>query len=145
MVWPPILMECSVTEDSSFGGGGVGSAGFSFSTVLVSFSCVRSCATAANGVRLSSKVVVTAVRRVSLDILCVHSGADLRIASRRVYTPQEREVKEARITRTKRFVRGTPSPGFPQVLILKEVKIACFDILLQVFILKVDTSAHADR
>jgi len=28
MVWPAILMEWSVEEDSSFGGGGVGSAGF---------------------------------------------------------------------------------------------------------------------
>src|ERR1700676_1568120 len=114
MVWPPILMECSVTEDSSFGGGGVGSAGFfflpvlcfSFSTVLVSFSCVRSWAAARNGVRLSSKVVVRAVRRVSLNILCVHSGADLWIAStpltkdvrgKRVYTAPEREVKEGRM------------------------------------------------
>src|ERR1700736_4736217 len=38
MVWPPILMECSVTEDSSFGGGGVGSADFFSSAAFASFS-----------------------------------------------------------------------------------------------------------
>jgi hypothetical protein len=33
-------------------------------------------------------------------------------------------------------VANTPLPLFSQVLILKEVKVVCFDTLLQVFILK---------
>ena len=35
--------------------------------------------------------------------------------------------------------RRGPSPGFSQVFILKELKVLCFDTLLQVFILKVFT------
>ena len=35
--------------------------------------------------------------------------------------------------------RDPPSPVFSQVFILKEVKVLCFDTLLQVFILKVLT------
>src|SRR5260370_627273 len=35
MVWPPILLGWSVTEDSSLGGGGVGSAGRCFFAVVV--------------------------------------------------------------------------------------------------------------
>src|SRR6266436_2235045 len=58
MVWPAILMEWSVEEDSSLGGGGVGSAGFSFSKVLVSFSC----ACRARGVSASSSVPAIAAR-----------------------------------------------------------------------------------
>src|ERR1700756_1121340 len=69
-------MECSVTEDSSLGAGGVGS-GFSFSTVLVSFSWACSCAAIAKGVKLSSRMAASAVRRVAFNIVCVHSGADL--------------------------------------------------------------------
>jgi len=40
-------------------------------------------------------------------------------------------------------VRGTPLPSlcFSQVLILKEVKVVCFDTLLQVLILKVVVGA----
>jgi hypothetical protein len=34
---------------------------------------------------------------------------------------------------------GPPPPGFSQVFILKELKVLCFDTLLQVFILKVFT------
>src|SRR5260221_13665874 len=43
MDWPPILMEWSVTEDSSLGGAAAGSADFSagFSAGLDSFSCAR--------------------------------------------------------------------------------------------------------
>src|SRR6266850_916933 len=58
MVCPAILMEWSVEEDSSLGGGGVGSAGFSFSKVLVSFSC----AGRARGVSASSSVPAKAAR-----------------------------------------------------------------------------------
>jgi hypothetical protein len=40
----------------------------------------------------------------------------------------------------------TPSPpGFSQVLILKGVKVLCFDTLLQVLILKVVSEASAPR
>src|SRR5712671_1134882 len=95
MVWPPILMECSVEEDSSLGGGGVGSAGFSFSRVLVSFSWVCSCAAARKGMKLSNAVAASEARATRLSILWVHSGMDLRIESRRVYTPIEKEVKAA--------------------------------------------------
>ena len=40
-------------------------------------------------------------------------------------------------------MRGTPLPSlcFSQVLILKEVKVVCFDTLLQVLILKVVVGA----
>src|SRR5579859_7131345 len=101
MLCPPILMECSVTEDSSFGAGGVGSPGFSFSTVLVSRSWTRSWASAANGARLSSAAAATAVRRKKFGILSAPK-ANLTITSQpfpkdvqgeRVYTPREREVK----------------------------------------------------
>src|SRR6266481_1796522 len=95
MVWPPILMEWSVEEDSSFGGGGVGSAGFSFSMVLVSFSWVRPCAAPRKGVKLSNDVAASEASPARLSILWVHSGMDLRIESRRVYTPIEKEVKAA--------------------------------------------------
>src|SRR6266404_6918413 len=81
MVWPAIFMECSVTEDSSFGGGGVGSAGFSFSADLVSFSWGCSCAAAKKGVKVSSRVAVSAAKRITLDILYVRSGLDLMMAS----------------------------------------------------------------
>jgi hypothetical protein len=74
-------MECSVVEDSSLGGGGVGSAGFSFSTVLVSFSWVCSCADATKGVKHSSALAATAERRKKFVILGAPE-ADLGIASR---------------------------------------------------------------
>src|SRR5216684_6828771 len=93
MVWPAILMEWSVEEDSSFGGGGVGSAGFSFSTVFVSFSWVRSCADAASGVSASSRVVVRAVRFVIISTPQIEVNT-LRykrsgLTSRRVYSKFE--------------------------------------------------------
>ncbi len=43
---------------------------------------------------------------------------------------------------------GTPPLGFLQVLILKELKVPCFDTLLQVLILKVitgDMERHTAR
>src|SRR6267378_1539777 len=40
MVWPPILMLCSVTEDSSFGGA-AGAASAGLSAGLASLSCAR--------------------------------------------------------------------------------------------------------
>src|SRR6267154_1652107 len=92
MVWPAILMECSVVEDSSLGGGGVGSAGFSFSTVLVSFSWVRSCADALSEVKLSSAVAAIAVRRKKFGIMSAPE-ADLGKKRSRVYTPTEIESK----------------------------------------------------
>src|SRR6266852_2992613 len=105
MVWAPILMECSVTEDSSLGGGGVGSPGFSFSTVLVSFSCVRSWAGAPNGGRPSSAAAAMTLRRKRFGILSApkaNLGKTRRpfandVLGKRVYTPRESEVKEARI------------------------------------------------
>src|ERR1700730_6624441 len=98
MVWPPILMECSVAEDSSFGGGGVGSAGFSFSTGLISFSC--SWARAAHGVQLSSAAAATAPRTLTRKKFGIVSAPKANLGKRRwrVYTPREREVKAARIT-----------------------------------------------
>src|ERR1700730_1421622 len=96
MVWAATLLECSVTEDSSFGGGGVGSAGFSFSTVLVSFSWGCSWAAPAKGARLSSSVAPRAVMRCRLGIVRAPE-ADLGTASIPVYMSSERQVKEARI------------------------------------------------
>src|SRR6266403_2401971 len=95
MVWPAILMEWSVEEDSSLGSGGVGSACFSFSRVLVSFSWACSCAAARKGMKLSNAVAASEARPARLSIW-VHSRMDLRIASRRVYTPIEKEVKAAK-------------------------------------------------
>src|ERR1700737_4765902 len=95
MVCPPILMECSVTEDSSFGAAGVGSAGFSFSTVLVS----RSCAAAANEAKPRTRVKATAMRRLGLGN-CELSGSGFKpnglpftadVLGERVYTPAESE------------------------------------------------------
>src|SRR6266853_3483401 len=98
MVWPAILMEWSVEEDSSLGGGGVGSAGFSFSKVLVSLSWVRSCADAVSEVKLSSAVAAIAVRQKKFGIMSAPE-ADLGKKRSRVYTSREREVKAARSRR----------------------------------------------
>src|ERR1700682_3741875 len=151
MVCPLILMECSVTEDSSFGGGGVGSAGFSFLAGFVFLSWGCSWAAAANGARLSSSVALRAVMRFRLGMVRAPE-ADLGTARIPVYTSRGRQGKEARIgdglplrhrehradgEMTKDlYARYPPPPVFSQVLILKEVKVVCFDTLLQVLILK---------
>jgi hypothetical protein len=46
-----------------------------------------------------------------------------------------------------RLVNDNPSPPpvFSEVLILKGDEVVCFDTVLQVLILKVDTRAHRDR
>jgi hypothetical protein len=45
-------------------------------------------------------------------------------------------LKGRRYTQRCHAIGDTPSPGFLQVLILKRVKVFCFDTLLQVLILK---------
>src|SRR5229473_2911971 len=45
-------------------------------------------------------------------------------------------MTKARVSRRFQLVPPPPSPCFSQVLILKVVKVLCFDTLLQVFILK---------
>jgi hypothetical protein len=80
------------------GGGGVGSAGFSFSKVLVSLSWVRSCADAVSEVKLSSAVAAIAVRQKKFGIMSAPE-ADLGKKRSRVYTSREREVKAARSRR----------------------------------------------
>src|SRR5579864_5592003 len=94
MVCPPILMECSVDEDSSFGGGGVGSPGFSFSTVLVSFSCTRSCAPAPSELMERAATAATAPRRSGFIMDCAPIKF-LWNASARFYTAEEAQVKGA--------------------------------------------------
>src|ERR1700736_1430672 len=92
MVCPPIFMECSVTDDSSFGGGGVGSAGFSFSIVLVSFS--RSCATAVRELAPQSRIVARIVSRAGIGILgSQEHGRVVALWGARFYTSGERQVK----------------------------------------------------
>src|SRR6266852_5860080 len=80
-------MECSVTEDSSFGGGGAGSAGFSFSAAFVSFSW------APTG-RASRKARANALRCRRFIICRCSRKARLRFGRRNIYVERERRVSD---------------------------------------------------
>jgi len=58
------------------------------------------------------------------------------------YTPTDlSDTEDAELGRNLVNHKTLSPLGFSQVLIIKEVKVICFDILLQVLILKVDTGA----